>query len=62
METAKHLLVTSDPWMSGMEIHEVGKGPVRTSEMIDPYWNRLGSVNVREALSIGWDRCGWDRI
>ena len=63
METTKQVILnTGDPWMSGMEIYGVGKGPARMSKVI---WRQLictrrgwGVWIRKKVLSIGWDRCG----
>jgi len=31
-------------------------------ETIDPHWERLGSVDEGEILSVGWDGCGQNRM
>ena len=63
METAKWVtLNTDDSQISEVEIHEVGKGSVKTSKI---EWRQLicarkgWEMQMREkVLSIGWDECG----
>jgi len=65
MKTAKWFtLVSNDSWIPGIEIHRVGKSSVRTSEMetIDPHQKGQEVQMRREALSVGWGRCGQNKM